>query len=238
MYKLYLDSGPKMKKTMVHVPELAGCTARGATTQAAIEATPDAIRAYLRFITRHGERADPKASFKTNVAEHITTGQWPGNGAGFLAPDTAPLTTRDIGVLTKRLAGLHADLRTLTGSLTTKQLDAIPAKGRPIRRILSHICAEGAYLRGVTGASRIQRLVDKGQLDANDALDHLLALEIERLQAMPEDERSTVIMRGQSPWTARAAVRRMLEHGWEHYSEIAMRLGKGLEGKGLEGKAP
>jgi hypothetical protein len=32
-------------------------------------------------------------------------------------------------------------------------------------------------------------------------------------------------MRGQSPWTVRYEVRQMLEHAWEHYIEIAERLG-------------
>jgi hypothetical protein len=41
---------------------------------------------------------------------------------------------------------------------------------------------------------------------------------------MSKEERAEVIMRGQSPWSARAALRRMLEHAWEHYVEIAQRL--------------
>jgi hypothetical protein len=58
-----------------------------------------------------------------------------------------------------------------------------------------------------------------------DALDQIFALEVERLNAMTKEERSALVMRGQSPWTARSAVRHMLEHGWEHYAEIVERLG-------------
>jgi predicted RNase H-like HicB family nuclease len=224
-YDLYLDSGPMMKKTMVHVPALLGCTVRGDTTQAALDASPDGIRTYLRFLARHGERVEPAAAFRTRVAEHATGGAWPGMGAAFLPTDTKALTTRESDTLIKRLRGLHDDLRKLTAGLTPAQLDRSTTKGRPIRRILSHVCAEGGYLREISGASRMQREVDEGRLDPHDALDRLLELEKARLRAMTAAERDEVIMRGQSPWTARSAVRRMLEHGWEHYVEIAERLG-------------
>jgi predicted RNase H-like HicB family nuclease len=224
-YDLYLDSGPKMKKTMVHVPALLGCTVRGDTTQAALDATPEGVRVYLHFLARHGERVDPGAPFRTRVAEHVTDGAWPGMGAAFLPIDAEPLTERQADALMARLGGLHADLRKLTAGLKPAQLDRSPAKGRPIRRILSHVCCEGGYLREVTGASRIQREVDEGRLDANHALDRLLELEMTRLRGMTKAQRAEVIMRGQSPWTARSAIRKMLEHGWEHYVEIAERLG-------------
>ena len=49
-YRLYLESGPKKKKTMVHVLELLGCIAKGPITDEALSSTPGAIRAYLRFL--------------------------------------------------------------------------------------------------------------------------------------------------------------------------------------------
>ncbi len=224
-YDVYLDSGPMMKKTMVHVPALLGCTSRGDTTQAALDAAPDVIRAYLCFIARHGENVDPDAQFRIKIAEHFTNSAWPGNGAAFLPTDVKPLSEREVDALMKRLGGLHTDLRKLTRKLRPVQLNRTPAKGRPILRILSHLCCEGGYLREVTGASRIQREVDEGRLDPNDALDGLFDLEAARLRAMTAAERTEMILRGQSPWTARSALRKMLEHGWEHYVEIAGRLG-------------
>jgi predicted RNase H-like HicB family nuclease len=224
-YDLYLDSGPMRKKTFVHVPALTGCIARGDTTDEAIEHAPDAVRAFVRFIARDGESVDPAAKFAVRIAEHRTDGAWPGQGSGFLPTDTAPLTTRDSQALMQRLAAIHASLRSLTANLTPNQLEATPAKGRPISRILGHICgAEGGYLRGVTGASRLAREVDEGKVDPHDALDRLLEMEQQRLRAMTKAERAEVIMRGQMSWSARSAVRRMLEHAWEHYGEIAERL--------------
>jgi len=224
-YDLYLESGPMMKKTMAHVPSLMGCIARGETTQAALDATDEAIRAYLRFLARHSERADAKAAFRKKIAGHITEGAWLGNGAVFLPTDPQPLSRRESDALMRRLDGLHGDIRRLTGKLTAKQLAARPAKGRPIIGILQHLTGEGGYLRGVGGASRLQREVEDGRVDPRDALDELHGMEVERLAAMTAEERGRVMMRGQSPWSVRSAVRRMLEHGWEHYVEIAERLG-------------
>lgn len=224
-YDLYLDSGPKMKKTIVQVPAIMGCVARGDTTDEATANTPDAIRVYMRFLARHGEPYDPEAAFRTRVALHVTDGVFPAGGVGFIAPDDKPLTPRDADALMTRLGHIHDAIRALAGSLAAKELDAKPASGRPIRGILVHVCAEGNYLRGVTGAGRIQRLADKGQMDPLDALDELLVLEKERLRTMPPEERAGMVMRGKTPWSARFAVRRMLEHAWEHCCEIADRVG-------------
>ena len=93
-YLLYLESGPKRRKTMVHVLDLLGCIANGPTTEEALEATPEAIRAYLRFLRRHGEAVDPEAAFDTKVAEHITEGEWLGNGSPsvLFGPDLRPVS--------------------------------------------------------------------------------------------------------------------------------------------------
>ena len=39
-YGLYLDHGPKRKKTMVHVIDLMGCVHNGPTTDQVLEETP------------------------------------------------------------------------------------------------------------------------------------------------------------------------------------------------------
>ena len=90
-YHLYLESGPKRRKTMVHVLDLLGCMANGPTTEAALKATPESISAYLRFLKRLGEKADADAAFTTAIEEHITEGDWLGNGSPYVTygPDQA-----------------------------------------------------------------------------------------------------------------------------------------------------
>jgi predicted RNase H-like HicB family nuclease len=219
---LYLESGPQKKTTVVHVPELLGCTFNAPTTEQALAQAPEAVRAYLRFLRRHGEDADPTTEVRTRKAEHRMDGGF--LGSAFLPTDTKPMPIRESDVLMTRLRSIHDDLRAITDRLKPRDLDAKPARGRSIRGILVHVCAEGGYLRGVSGASRIQREVNEGRLNPHDALDRLHELEIRRLAEMPDRERRDVIMRGQSPWSVRAALRRMLEHAWEHYAEIATRL--------------
>src|SRR5512135_3149793 len=96
-YELFLESGPKRRKTMVHVLDLLGCVAVGPTTDDALAATPDAIRAYRRFLGRHGESVDEDATFGTRVAEHVTEGGWLGNGSPYIVfgPDLQPVTEVD-----------------------------------------------------------------------------------------------------------------------------------------------
>lgn len=223
-YDLYVESGPMMRKTMVHVPSLTGCIARGDTTAAALDAAPGDIRAFLGFIAAHGERVDPGARFDTRVEEHITRGQWLGNGIVFLDADLQPLARAEAGRLMRRLGAIHQGLRDVTRPIGAKRLADRPPRGRAVRQILAHLTVEGAYLRGVPGASRLHRQADEGSIDPLDALDRLIVLETERLQTMPDDERTGVLIRGTQRWTARYAVRRMLEHAWEHYVEICERL--------------
>lgn len=222
-YDLYLHSGPKMRKTYIHVPGILGCIAQGDTTDAAIRSAPDAIRAYLAFLAHSGEAVDPSAAFDTRVAGHNKDGSF--LGGAFLPTDVEAMSIAESARLMRRLAALHAELRRLTNALTPKQLAAEPAKGRSIGRILTHVCVEGGYLRGVKGASRLQREADEGRIDPRDALDQLHELELARLKAMDDEERGAVVQRGQNQWSVRSAVRKMLEHAWEHRLEIAERLG-------------
>src|ERR687885_2042169 len=111
-YALYLESGPRRRKTMVHVLDLLGCVAVGPTTEEAIEATPDAIRAYRRFLRRHGEPVDPDAPVETQVAEHVTKGEWLGNGSPYLVfgPDLEPVTDEEVETYLRRFASLREEL--------------------------------------------------------------------------------------------------------------------------------
>jgi len=232
-YLLYLESGPKRRKTMVHVLDLLGCIANGPTTEAALQATPQAIRAYLRFLKRHGEDVGQKAEaeFTTTIAVHITEGQWLGNGnptQGF-APDFLPLSVTDQAVYISRLEWLHEDLLFLARPLSSQQLNAQPKEGRPLRRIFEHVAgAEYGYLQSPlskpAGLSAACRAVEEGP-DLPAALVRVWDLVVNRLQSMSDAERSESVPHGQTIWAARRAMRRLLEHNWEHLVEISDRLG-------------
>ncbi len=231
-YPLYLESGPKRRKTMVHVLDLLGCVANGPTTEAALQATPEAIRAYLRFLKRHGEDLRPEAEFTTAIAAHITEGQWLGNGnptKGF-ASDFLPLTVEDLRRYVRRFDWLGEDVLQLVRGLSREQLHAKPPGiGRPIRGILDHMAgAQYGYLQSPVGKpaglSVALRAVQEGP-DLFAALTQVWQMVSARLAAMTESERSESVQHGQATWTARRAMRRLLEHNWEHLVEISDRLG-------------
>jgi predicted RNase H-like HicB family nuclease len=69
-FDLYLESGPQHRKTWVFVPGLPGCTVRGLTTDAALEAVPAAILERLDFLRLHGENAPDPESMELVIADH------------------------------------------------------------------------------------------------------------------------------------------------------------------------
>ncbi len=231
-YALYVESGPRRRTTMVHALDLLGCIARGPTTEAALEATPEAIREYLRFLRRYGEATKPDAKFTTAVAAHITEGTWLGYGdptSGF-APDFEPLSAQDLEIYLRHLAWLRADLLKLIRDVPRKPLIAEPRSGgRSIYHILEHVAgSECVYLRylvgKVDGLSEAMRAVEQSPDNLPFALSHLWQISRSRLEALTAAERKQWVKHGQVTWTARRAFRRLLEHDWEHLQELFDRI--------------
>ncbi len=231
-YDLYLESGPLHRKTMVHVLDLLGCVAVGPTTEAALAATPDAIRAYCRFLRRHGEPADPDAPFETRVAEHITEGDWLGNGSPYLVfgPDFQPVTGAEIETFLNRYHGLREELAVWAAAQTGERLDAPAGSGRTARAVLLHVLgATGGYLSAALGSapgfSHLHGAAERGELDLAEALRRSAALAAERVRAATPEERAAVRQLPKGPRTLRKALRRLLEHDWEHLAELSRRPG-------------
>jgi predicted RNase H-like HicB family nuclease/uncharacterized damage-inducible protein DinB len=236
VYALYLESGPRRRKTTVHVPGLLGCIARGETSEAALAATPNAIRIYLQYLERHGEPVDPQATFTPHIAEHVMEGSWLGNGdptPGFCF-DFQPLEKNDLQLYLTRLGWIQHSTVDLVANLSNDQLLAEPPRqGRSIFHILEHVAGSHIeYLRmqvgKVDGMNEAFKAIrpDRDTLPA--ALDHLWQISRLRLETLTEKERQQSVPHGQVTWTARRCLRRMLEHAWEHLLEINDRLGTGI----------
>jgi predicted RNase H-like HicB family nuclease len=232
-YNLYLESGPMRRKTMVHVLELPGCVAVGPTTDEAIAAAPEAIRVYLRFSRRHGEEVDPDAPFGATVAEHITEGEWLGNGSSSLvfAPDLLPATAEHIEACLRRFRQVREELAAWAAAQTEQDLAGPPAGGgRPAKAVLLHIVGgPGGYLSAVVGGSKgfssVAGQAERGQLALPEALLRIVDLTEEVVRATTPEQRAAVVERPGNPRTLRKALRRSLEHDWEHYAELARRPG-------------
>ena len=237
-YALYLESGPRRKKTMVHVFDLLGCVATGATTEAALDATPDAIRAYLGFLRRHGEDVDPDAPVRTHVAEHVAEGMWLGQGSPYLvfAPDLEPIGTQEIETHLRRFHWMREALADWARRRTAKQLDTAPKDGgRSGRAVLLHVLGgPGGYLSAALGGSKgfsaVTGAAERGEIALPDALRRIDAMASARVRATTREERSAVVQRPNDVRTLRKALRRMLEHDWEHLTELSRRRGGPLAG--------
>lgn len=232
-YRLYLESGPRRKKTMVHVPELLGCMANGPTTEDALAATPDAIRDFLFFLYRHGEISDAHIAFKTEIAAHFMEGVWLGNGdpSVLLDTDREHLSEEDLEKYIARLTWMGQDLRDLVGDLSTEELMAVPVpKGRPINRILEHVLeSEYSYMYAFGRIPELPAsgaIVEKHDRAFLDWIEFVRGKEFERLRALSEEHRNKEFIHWKYPRTARKVLRRMLEHHWEHLVEIRRRLNK------------
>ena len=229
-YSLYVESGPRRKTTMVHAIDLLGCIARGATTEEAIEATPEAIRSYLHFLHQHGEKVKLDESFSIVVVQHVTEGPWIGYGdpAPGFAPDFEPLTAKDQRIYLRRLAWLQADWLESIRALSRQQLAATPSNGRSILEIVNHVAeSEAVYLRYLVGkvdgqSDALKAIKNPDQLI--DALPQLWKISNARMKALTEKELKQRVPHGQVMWTARRTFRRTLEHEWEHLLELRARL--------------
>ena len=232
-YRLYVESGPQHRKTMVHVFDLLGCVERGATTDEALANAPEGIRDYLAFLRRHRERSLPSAKdpVETEVVIHVTEGTRLGEGdpeVGF-APDFAPLIEDQQWTYLRRLDWMQREFLELFASVPPSDLSVRPEAGRPLREILAHVAsAQYAYLQPPlskpAGLAALVRAVEEGP-DPLDAFAECARLGLERLAAITDEERVATVQHGAKQWTARRAVRRMLEHQWEHLVEVRARLG-------------
>ena len=232
-YALYLESGPKRRKTMVHALDLLGCVAVGPTTEEAIENAPEAIAAYLRFLQRCGEGVDPDAPFTTHVEEHITQGDWLGNGSPYLifTPDYEPVSEAELGVLTSRMTCLREEIAAWAEAADAAILDAmVPGSSRSATTILLHVLGPtGGFLSPVlgtiSGISSLHTQAERGQLPIAEALRRSTAIVAERLHEATAEQRSVVVQRPNDLRTLRKGLRRILEHDWEHLAELSRRPG-------------
>jgi uncharacterized damage-inducible protein DinB len=199
----------------------------------ALAATPEAIRAYLRFLQRHGEDVDPDAPFDTHIAEHVMEGEFIGNGSSSIlfGPDTAPLTEEDIASIVPRFEALNAELVGWLRTQSDDRLNAVPATGgRPAWEIARHVlAARGSYLAAALGSapgfSRIASAAERGAMPLPAALDESAARVVALVASTTPEQRRLPRLLPSGPRTLRQALRRLLEHDWEHLAELSRRPG-------------
>jgi hypothetical protein len=97
-----------------------------------------------------------------------------------------------------------------------------------LREILKHVWeAEQWYMKNLGGLPKVRR--------SGDILVKMAAVREavrERLLSLSDEERAAIVYvpgpfssEEGDPWTIRKAIRRCLEHQWEHLDEISQRVG-------------
>ncbi len=232
-FGLYLESGPRHRKTMVHVLELLGCVAVGPTTDEAIEAAPLAVRQFTTFFRGHAGSAVAAEPIEIHVVEHITEGTWLGNGSPYVmfGPDFEPVTQAALDTYLDRFAAMRAALAEWAEAQPPADLDADPAGGgRTARGVLLHVLgATGGYLAaglgGAPGFSRLQTQTERGEIPLSEALRRGGEMALARARQSTDEQRQRVMQKSHGPRTFHQTLRRMLEHEWEHLAEVARRPG-------------
>jgi hypothetical protein len=140
-------------------------------------------------------------------------------------PDLKPATPRDIETYAARFLAMRDVLASWVATQSAKQLDAKPGGGRPARKIILHVMYPG-YLGALPDMSAVMTAAERGDIPLAEALRRFGAAVGDKLRATTPAQRREV--RRSSPErvrTLRKAIRRTLEHDWEHLAELARRPG-------------
>lgn len=231
-FELYLESGPRYRKTWISVPSLPGCYTVSPTTDEAAEAALAAIRKRIEFLRRHGEDFPDLEPIELAVASHVIERKVLGFGQGVFATDLEPLTAAEAANQLRWAGWSREELVAAARAQPIPLAEKPAAGGRSTAAILSHVAeSEWAYVSSALGTMAGGGAAMAAIEGAGDEPWAALAAEraalIERLQAMTPDELTRSVDRGtgKPPRTARRMLRRMLEHEWEHVLELRSRLG-------------
>jgi uncharacterized damage-inducible protein DinB/predicted RNase H-like HicB family nuclease len=225
---------------LAHIPGLPGCVVRASTCDEVLRKVPGAIHDYYAWLRRHGEPtpfAGEPIEFEI-AGESAGFGPFgPGDAAALLPTDQEPLLPEEAERYFHLMAHTRADLLALAHAPSTGEKASLPQdlldwqpdpQSWSIRRLLRHVGdAEEWY---------VSRLVPPETLPAeweNDAelpIFEFLEMErrtaVARLRQLTADERSGVFYPAlwtrhpDEAWTARKALRRFLEHEWEHTVQV------------------
>jgi len=225
------------KGCMAHVLDLPGCFSRGPTREAALEALPEVILTTLGDLQRHNDpqvtRIPKIDEVELRVAEvnRDATGPFdPGDTATLFSPEIAPINLDEMETVYFRRAGYNRhDLMALVSEIPEEVFDWKPDEETfSILRILRHIGNSDEWY--VSRLVAPETLPPEWEHDEEMPIFEFLEMErrtaIERLRQLTEEERSRVAVPEHftsnpgEPWTARKALRRLLEHEREHTAHI------------------
>ncbi|PZR97958.1 MAG: hypothetical protein DLM69_09200 [Candidatus Chloroheliales bacterium] len=238
-YDLYLEVASD-GRAMAHVLALLGCFTKADSSEAALDAVPQAVWDYWAWLGQHGENlAEPEGT--TIQVVEVVEGFGPfqhGDKAALFTPEREPIGVTEMETYLRRWSFARADLLTLTPNVSDYLLDWQASVGEmSIRQILRHV--------GNTNEWYLSRLVNPATLPAQWESDdklpifRFLAMEqrtvTERMRKLTAKERAQVTYptswtdHPNEPWSARKVLRRMIEHEREHTEQIVQVLAQTIK---------
>ncbi len=232
VHDVYVEVGAD-GECMAHVLDLPGCISRGRSQEEALDGVPAAITRYQGWLEQHGERLDSRDIEPITVCVVQTIeGAVPfrhGDRAALFQPDQIPLQPEHIERYFRLSDYARADLlraaRGVPPAILRWKLDA---GAMSIQEILRHV--------GNSEQWYVSRVVPRESLPPEWEHDHALPLRAflrmerstaqHRLHQMGDRERTEVAFptawtdHPDEPWTARKALRRMIEHELEHTEHV------------------
>ncbi len=236
-YDVYLEVGDG-GVSMAHVLQLPGCAAGGVSLDDALANVVTAIADYYDWLGRHNDPSLNSRSAITIEMAEITRGLGPfqkGDKAALFGPDREPLSREELETCLRYADYSRLDLLDLTRALSEETFDWKPGPDDPqahdamtIREILRHVGNAEEWFAS--------RLVHPDRLPVqwrdDDQLPIFAFLAMERrtvttlLRELTDEEREAITYpdwltdHPDEPWTARKALRRLLEHEREHTCHI------------------
>jgi predicted RNase H-like HicB family nuclease len=209
------------------VVDLPGCRAAAGSLKDALALLPVVVGDHLAWLAGHGEPVSPDAAFEFEVADEADFA-----GDVTFESDRTPLSREELNRAIDHAGYAHADLLERLAKLPDVVLDWVPPASavkidqifpdvRSMRDMLEH-------LNGVEANFYVGSLSDEPVTVTPPMLSELHELTAKRLHALPEESLGRVFKRttprGEMEWTARKAVRRIINHKRFHTREIEQRL--------------
>lgn len=224
VFPLHLESGPKHRRTMAHLLDLPGCVIAAPTTDDAVAVAPAVAAAYLQFLRRHGDDVDLDATIETPVELHVIARGRIGYGdpaEGFPA-DFLPIDQGTVDRTRERHRWMHEDIVALASE--SPMDDLLSGEKWATRRVLEHVAeVEYEYIRCSLGhmdgvRQEVRALIAMG--DPVAALNRMQEAVDTRLGSVTAAELEARVQRGEKTWTVARTCRRLLEHRWEHLTQL------------------
>jgi predicted RNase H-like HicB family nuclease/uncharacterized damage-inducible protein DinB len=226
-----LELGPD-GEAMAHIPALPGCHARGLSADQAVAALRQAALDYHDLLRRHGEDEPDPDSLDLEVVEIIPSPPpfQRGSVAALFEADRHSVRRDELEQVYLRRAGYtRLDLLALVRDLPDETLDwKTSDDAMSIREVLRHVGnAEEFYVSRIVAPETLPPEWEHDEdLPIFDFLDMERRTVFERFRALTDAELGGVFTPTHftrnpgEPWTARKALRRLLEHEIEHTRHV------------------